>query len=128
NAVMVLLKLTLVAIFIVLGARCIISKGEAHWTPFAPNGFQGIWQGAALGFFSYIGFDAVSTAGEECKNPQRDLPRGLIASLIVCTVLYVLVAFVLTGIVPYQDFASNDPLAFAMKAMGFDNVATAFAF
>jgi APA family basic amino acid/polyamine antiporter len=99
-----------------------------HWHPFAPNGIKGIWQGAALGFFSYIGFDAVSTAGEETKNPQKDLPRGLIGSLLICTVLYVLVAAVLTGVVPYKDFSTNDPLAFAMKVMGYDDVATLFAF
>src|SRR4029434_6351587 len=113
NAAMVVLKIGLVLAFIGVGAWTILRRGEAHWTPFAPNGFKGIWQGAALGFFSYIGFDAVSTAGEETKNPQKDLPRGLIWSLIICTVLYVLVAAVLTGVVRYSDFSTNDPLAFA---------------
>ncbi len=128
NAVMVILKLALVAIFIVLGVRTILHKGESHWTPFAPNGFKGIWQGAALGFFSYIGFDAVSTAGEECKNPQRDLPRGLIASLIICTVLYIATAATLTGVVPIGDMTTNDPLAKAMEYMGYRNFATVFGF
>jgi APA family basic amino acid/polyamine antiporter len=128
NAVMVGLKLLLVGIFIVLGFRTILHKGEANWHPFAPNGFKGIWQGAALGFFSYIGFDAVSTAGEECKNPQRDLPRGLIASLIVCTVLYILTAAALTGVVPMSEMTSNDPLAKAMQYMGYRNFATLFGF
>lgn len=128
NAVMVVLKLALVAAFIGLGALTIWRRGENHWTPFAPNGFTGIWHGAALGFFSYIGFDAVSTAGEECKNPQRDLPRGLIASLLICTVLYVLTAAVLTGVVPYDSIVTNDPLAQAMEAMGYRNFATIFAF
>jgi APA family basic amino acid/polyamine antiporter len=128
NAVMVVLKLGLVLVFIVLGVRTMISKGESHWRPFAPNGFKGIWQGAALGFFSYIGFDAVSTAGEECKNPQRDLPRGLIGSLIVCTVLYVLTAATLTGVVPMSDMTTNDPLAKAMEYMGYRNFATVFGF
>ncbi len=128
NAVMVILKLGLVVLFIVLGARAIISKGENHWHPFAPNGFKGIWQGAALGFFSYIGFDAVSTAGEECKNPQRDLPRGLIASLLICTVLYMLTAATLTGVVPISDMTTNDPLAKAMEYMGYRNFATVFGF
>ncbi len=129
NAVMVILKLGLVAIFIVLGVRTILKKGETHWTPFAPNGFKGIWQGAALGFFSYIGFDAVSTAGEECKNPQRDLPRGLIGSLIICTVLYIATAATLTGVVPIGDMlGTNDPLAKAMEYMGYQNFATVFAF
>ena len=128
NAVMVLLKLVLVGIFIVLGFRTILHKGEAHWHPFAPNGFKGIWQGAALGFFSYIGFDAVSTAGEECKNPQRDLPRGLIASLIVCTILYIATAAALTGVVPVGDMTGNDPLAKAMQYMGYTSFATLFGF
>jgi APA family basic amino acid/polyamine antiporter len=128
NAVMVVLKLGLVAAFIGLGIWTLVKRGETHWTPFAPNGFKGIWQGAALGFFSYIGFDAVSTAGEECKNPQRDLPRGLIASLIVCTILYILTAAVLTGVVPYESIKTNDPLAQAMSAMGYTNFATVFAF
>jgi APA family basic amino acid/polyamine antiporter len=105
-----------------------LKKGETHWHPFAPNGFKGIWQGAALGFFSYIGFDAVSTAGEECKNPQRDLPRGLIWSLVICTVLYILTAATLTGVVPSGDMTTNDPLAKAMEYMGYSNFATVFGF
>jgi APA family basic amino acid/polyamine antiporter len=128
NAVMVVLKLILVVIFVVLGARAILTKGGSHWTPFAPNGFKGIWQGAALGFFSYIGFDAVSTAGEECKNPQRDLPRGLIWSLLICTALYILTAATLTGVVPLEDLTSNDPLAKAMEYMGYRDFATVFSF
>jgi APA family basic amino acid/polyamine antiporter len=128
NAVMVALKLCLVAIFIILGVRVMLKKGEAHWHPFAPNGFKGIWQGAALGFFSYIGFDAVSTAGEECKNPQRDLPRGLIWSLVICTVLYILTAATLTGVVPMGEMTTNDPLAKAMEYMGYSNFATVFGF
>lgn len=129
NAVMVVLKLALVALFIVLGVRSILREGKTHFSPFAPNGFKGIWQGAALGFFSYIGFDAVSTAGEECKNPQRDLPRGLIGSLLICTVLYVATAAVLTGIVPLSEMmGTNDPLAKAMAYMGYHDFATVFAF
>jgi APA family basic amino acid/polyamine antiporter len=128
NAVMVALKLVLVAIFIFLGFRTILKRGENHWTPFMPNGYSGIWHGAALGFFSYIGFDAISTAGEECKNPQRDLPRGLLWSLLICTVLYVLTAAALTGVVPLEAMKGNDPLAQAMKLMGYQNVATIFAF
>ncbi|HEY1956176.1 MAG TPA: amino acid permease [Polyangiaceae bacterium] len=128
NALMVMLKLGLIGIFIVLGFRTIVHTGQAHWHPFAPNGFKGVWQGAAVGFFSYIGFDAVSTAGEECKNPQRDLPRGLIASLVVCTVLYILTAVVLTGVVPIGDMTTNDPLARAMQVMGYTSFATVFGF
>jgi APA family basic amino acid/polyamine antiporter len=128
NAIMVFLKLGLVVAFLGIGTRALLRMDAPHWHPFAPNGVKGIWQGAALGFFSYIGFDAVSTAGEETRNPQKDLPRGLIGSLLICTVLYVLVAAVLTGVVPYKDFSTNDPLAFAMKIMGYDDVATLFAF
>jgi APA family basic amino acid/polyamine antiporter len=136
NAVMVVLKLGLVSIFIALGFWTIFKRGENHWfsdgesrwKSFAPNGFSGIWHGAALGFFSYIGFDAISTAGEECKNPQRDLPRGLIWSLLICTVLYVLTAAALTGVVPLKSMHGNDPLAEAMKSMGYGNFATIFAF
>jgi APA family basic amino acid/polyamine antiporter len=128
NALMVVLKLALVVIFIVLGFKTILSKGENHWTPFMPNGVKGVWQGAALGFFSYIGFDAISTAGEECKNPQRDLPRGLIWSLLICTVLYILTAAALTGVVPLGEMTTNDPLAKAMEYMGYHNFATLFAF
>jgi APA family basic amino acid/polyamine antiporter len=128
NAVMVFLKVGLVLAFIAMGTWTIFHRGTNHWRPFAPNGFRGVWQGAALGFFSYIGFDAVSTAGEECRNPQKDLPRGLIGSLLICTVLYILVAIVLTGVVPWSDMKSNDPLAFAMNQMGYPRVATLFAF
>jgi len=128
NAIMVVLKVSLVLAFIGVGAWTILRRGEHHWTPFAPNGFQGVWQGAALGFFSYIGFDAVSTAGEETRNPQRDLPRGLIGSLVICTILYILVATVLTGVVPWNDLKTNDPLAFAMNRMGYQDFATIFAF
>ena len=128
NALMVVLKLALVVIFIFLGFKTILTKGETHWTPFMPNGFKGVWQGAALGFFSYIGFDAISTAGEECKNPQRDLPRGLIWSLLICTVLYILTAAALTGVVPLSEMTTNDPLAKAMEYMGYRNFATIFAF
>lgn len=128
NAIMVVLKLALVAVFVALGVRSIATTGTNHWTPFAPNGFRGIWQGAALGFFSYIGFDAVSTAGEECKNPQRDLPRGLLWSLAISTVLYILTAAVLSGVVPIHELTSNDPLEKAMQYMGYHDFATLFGF
>ncbi|HUR27872.1 MAG TPA: amino acid permease, partial [Planctomycetota bacterium] len=128
NAFMVVLKLGLVATFIGCGFWTILRKGENHWTPFMPNGFTGVWHGAALGFFSYIGFDAVSTAGEETKNPQKDMPRGLLWSLGICTVLYVLTAAALTGVVDYKTLTTDDPLAAAMKRMGFENFSTLFAF
>ncbi len=125
NAVMVLLKLVLIGAFLAIGA---FHVDPANWHPFAPNGAHGIWQAAALGFFSYIGFDAVSTAAEECKDPQRAVPRGLIWSLIICTVLYMATAAVLTGVVPIEKITSQDPLAEAFHVMGLEGGATAFAF
>jgi APA family basic amino acid/polyamine antiporter len=116
----------LIALFLGIGFFHI---DPANWTPFAPNGFGGIWQGAALGFFSYIGFDAVSTAAEETKNPQRDIPIGMVASLVICTVLYMLVAVTLTGILPVSELANvDDPLAAAFERIGMTGVATAMAF
>jgi len=126
NGVMVLLKLALIAAFLGIGA---FHVDPANWTPFAPNGFGGIWQGAALGFFSYIGFDAVSTAAEETRDPQRDIPRGMVASLVISTILYILVAIVLVGMVPVAELANvDDPLAAAFTRVGLTGVSTAFAF
>jgi len=125
NAAMVGLKVLLILVFLGIGFFHI---DQANWHPFAPNGVHGIWQAAALGFFSYIGFDAVSTAAEECKDPQRAVPRGLIWSLVICTVLYVATAAVLTGVVPIEKITTQDPLAEAFKAMGLEGGATAFAF
>ena len=124
NAMMVGLKLLLIAVFLGIG---IFHVDSANWHPFAPNGGHGIWQAAAIGFFSYIGFDAVSTASEETINPQRDVPRGLIWSLVICTVLYIATAAVLTGIVPVSKMLSQDPLAEAFRVMGLEGGATAFA-
>jgi APA family basic amino acid/polyamine antiporter len=128
NTIMVVLKVGLVLTFIVLCFWAILKRGENHWTPFMPGEFKGVWHAAALGFFSYIGFDAVSTAGEECKNPQRDLPRGLLWSLAICTVLYILTAAALTGVVPLDRIRTDDPLSSALVDIGFSNVATVFAF
>src|SRR5208282_1644136 len=88
NNIMVFLKLVAIMVFISFAARFI---HPANWHPFAPNGWSGILTGGSIVFFTYIGFDSVSTAAEECKNPQRDLPRGIIATLVICTVLYVAV-------------------------------------
>ena len=96
----------------------------ANWHPFAPTGFRGIWAGASLAFFSYIGFDAVSTVAEETRNPQRDLPRGMIASLLICSVLYIAVAAVMTGLVPYKQLDTGDPLSRALLAVGMPRAAT----
>ncbi len=125
NAVMVMFKLVLVVAFVGLGAAYV---EPAHWHPFAPHGFRGVWAGASLAFFSYIGFDAVSTLGEETRTPQRDLPRGMLWSLAICTVLYVAVAAVMTGLVPSAELATGDPLAHALRAAGLGRAATAMSF
>lgn len=113
---MVILKLLIVVMVIVVGAFYVDID---NWTPFMPNGFQGVMGGAAAVFFAYIGFDAVSTLAEEAKNPQRDLPKGMIYSLLICTVVYILLALVLTGMVGYQSLGVSDPLAevFKLKAV-----------
>jgi amino acid transporter len=106
---MVVLKILIVIGVIVLG--CFYVQPE-NWNPFLPNGFTGVMKGVSAVFFAYIGFDAISTTAEECRNPQRDLPRGMIYSLVICTVLYILVSLVLTGMVSYKQLAVKDPLAF----------------
>ena len=105
NAVMVAIKIVAVLFFIAAGATYV---EPANWTPFAPYGWPGIMAAAAVVFFAYIGFDAVSTTAEEAKNPQRDLPIGIIASLVICTVLYLAVGFVLSGIVPVVQFRASE--------------------
>jgi basic amino acid/polyamine antiporter, APA family len=115
NTAMVVLKLAVIAFFLAVGAFYV---KPANWTPFAPNGFTGIWSAAALIFFAYIGFDAVSTAAEECKNPQRDMPIGIIASLVVCTIIYIVVALVLTGMLPWTQLGTPEPLATAFSGLG----------
>ena len=105
---LVALKLVVVFLVIVLGGYYV---NPDNWSPFTPNGVSGILKGVSAVFFAYIGFDAISTTAEECKDPQRDLPRGMIYSLIICTVLYVLLALVLTGMVSYKDLNVGDPLA-----------------
>ena len=116
NSLMVVLKLGIILVFLAVGAFYV--KPE-HWTPFAPNGMAGISSAAAIIFFAYIGFDAVSTAAEEAKNPQRDLPIGILGSLVVCTVIYLAVAVVLTGLVPWDRLGVADPLAdvFAQRGL-----------
>jgi APA family basic amino acid/polyamine antiporter len=115
NNIMVVLKLVVLTLFVVVGAMHI---DTANYTPFAPNGFRGIHQGAAIVFFAYIGFDAISTAAEETKNPQRNLPLGLLTGLGVCTLIYVIVGLVATGLVPYEQLKSSDPLAKALQLAG----------
>ena len=112
---MVILKLLIIGIVISCGAFYI--KPE-NWNPFAPNGASGVMKGVSAIFFAYIGFDAISTTAEECKDPQKDLPRAMIYSLIICTVLYIAVALVLTGVVKYDKLAVGDPLAYAFGPDG----------
>ncbi|OFX24428.1 MAG: amino acid transporter [Bacteroidetes bacterium GWA2_31_9] len=110
--IMVLLKLAVVLVVIAVGSFYV--KPE-NWHPFAPNGLAGVLKGVSAVFFAYIGFDAISTTAEECKNPRRDLPKAMIISLVVCTILYVLITLVLTGMVNYKDLAVGDPLAFVFE-------------
>jgi APA family basic amino acid/polyamine antiporter len=116
TGVIVAIKITVVLFFIAVGA---FSVDPANWSPFMPNGFAGVGAAAAVIFFAYIGFDAVSTTAEEAQNPQRDVPIGIIVSLVVCTVLYVVVAAVLTGMVPYSKIHVKAPVAEAMNAVGY---------
>jgi len=115
NTGLVIVKLAIVGFFLVLGAMYV--KPE-NWTPFAPNGLKGISSAAAIIFFAYIGFDAVSTAAEETRNPQRNMPIGILASLLICTVIYVAVAVVLTGMVKWNTLGNAEPLAFAFSSLG----------
>jgi basic amino acid/polyamine antiporter, APA family len=119
NNLMVVVKVAAILIFV--GATAGDVKPE-NWVPFAPNGFAGILTGAAIVFFTYIGFDSVSTAAEECRNPRRDLPFGIVMTLVVCTLLYVSVALVLTGVVNWKNLNNAAPVAMALRDLGYDNV------
>jgi len=116
NNVMVMIKLAALALFIGVG---VMNLNPGNYEPFSPNGFTGIHQGAAIVFFAYIGFDAISTAAEETINPQRNLPIGILGGLAICTVIYVIVGIVLTGLVPYQELAVADPLSRALEIAGY---------
>ena len=116
---MVALKIAVI-IFVIIAGFFYVEP--ANWSPFLPNQFDGVLKGVSAVFFAYIGFDAVSTTAEECRNPQRDLPRGMIYSLIICTVLYILIALVLTGMVSYTELNVNDPLAEVFKKIGLPKV------
>jgi len=111
---MVLLKVAILLMVIAVGAFYI---NPANWSPFAPHGISGVLKGVSGVFFAYIGFDAISTTAEECKNPQRDLPRSMILSLIITTVLYVAISLVLTGMVNYSELGVADPLAFVFNKL-----------
>jgi len=118
TTVMVIIKLIVLSIFILVGFQYV---KPSNWTPFAPNGWKGIQAGATIVFFAYIGFDAVSTVAEEVKNPKKDLPIGIIGSLIICTIFYIIVAAVFTGIIPYRDLVKTlatsqaEPLTLALQ-------------
>jgi len=114
---MVVLKMAVIALVIIAGAFYV---KPVNWHPFMPNGIAGVLGGTAAVFFSYIGFDAISTTAEECRNPQRDLPRGMFYSLIICTVVYVLIALVLTGMVSYKELNVGDPLAHVFQSIRMD--------
>lgn len=120
NNIMVMLKIIAIMVFITVASRMI---HPANWHPFAPTGWPGILTGGSIIFFTYIGFDSVSTAAEECKNPQKDLPIGIILTLLICTVLYIAVVVVLTGIVPWQTLMDDAaPIVNTMKRLHFGGV------
>ena len=116
---MVIFKICIIIGVIILGFFYVDTD---NWVPFMPNGFKGVLAGVSAVFFAFIGFDAISTTAEECKNPQRDLPRGMIYSLIICTVLYILISLVLTGMVSYTQLKVDDPLAFVFERIGMHKI------
>ena len=117
NRVMVLIKLLAIAVFI---GVAVFNIQPANWDPFMPFGWTGVMQGAALIFFAYIGFDAVSTATEETIQPQRNVPRGIITSLVICTVLYIIVSGLLTAIAPYVSLDVVSPVSYALLQLGYN--------
>jgi APA family basic amino acid/polyamine antiporter len=126
NNVIVVLKVITLCFFVAVGAFYV---KPANWKPFFPGGLSGVWTGASLIFFAYIGFDAVSTAAEECRNPARDMPRGIIGSLVICTILYIVAAMVLTGMIPFSRLVGvADPLAAALSYVHQDWAAGLLAF
>lgn len=112
--IMVWIKLAVILLILVVG---IFYVDVDNWDPFVPNGFTGVLKGVSAVFFAYIGFDAISTTAEECKNPQRDLPRSMIWSIVICTLLYIAIALVLTGMVNYSELNVGDPLAFVFERL-----------
>ncbi|MCG7409738.1 amino acid permease [Paenibacillus sp. ACRRX] len=124
NNIMVAIKLGVILLFIIVG---VFYVKPANWTPFMPYGFEGVMSGAAAVFFAFLGFDALSTSAEEVKNPQRDLPIGIITSLGVCTVIYVVVCLVMTGMVPYTELNVPEAMAHVLHVVGQDAVAGVIA-
>lgn len=120
NNIMVLLKIAAIMVFVIFASRYV---HPANWHPFAPNGWPGILTGGSIIFFTYIGFDSVSTAAEECKQPKRDLPIGIIATLVICTILYISVVVVLTGLVRWETLLDDAaPVVNTLKKLGFRNI------
>lgn len=119
NASNLMVALKLIVVLMVIGLGLSYVQPE-NWTPFMPEGIGGVLAGVSAVFFAYIGFDAISTTAEECHNPQRDLPRGMLYSIVICTVLYIFISLVLTGMVPYQELNVDDPLAYAFGKLGLD--------
>jgi APA family basic amino acid/polyamine antiporter len=111
----VYLKLGVILLVIIAGAFYV---DPGNWSPFAPNGLSGVLKGVSSVFFAYIGFDALSTTAEECKDPQKDLPKSMMLSLVICTVLYILITLVLTGMIDYRELAVGDPLSFVFEQVG----------
>ena len=112
--IMVLLKLAILFVIIGVGAFYVNTD---NWSPFAPNGLGGVLKGVSGVFFAYIGFDAISTTAEECKNPQKDLPKAMIYALVICTILYILISLILTGMVSYTELGVGDPLAYVFDKL-----------
>ncbi|MBK9167129.1 MAG: amino acid permease [Bryobacterales bacterium] len=119
NNLMVFVKVAAILVFVIGAARAV---EPANWTPFMPNGLPGVITGSAIVFFAFIGFDSVSTAAEECRRPQRDLPVGILGTLVVCSILYVSVAVVLTGIAPYHTLGNASPVVNALAALGMHDI------
>ena len=119
NSVMVIIKILAILIFIFAAMPHVETQ---NWKPFFPNGWNGVLTGGSIIFFTYIGFDSVATAAEECRNPQRDVPFGILASLVACAILYVAVALVLTGIQPWETLRNAAPVAKALDAIGLQNI------
>ena len=117
NRILVFVKLAAIFLFLVLAAPHV---DVTNWDPFLPFGYSGVVSGAAIVFFAYIGFDAVATTAEECRNAARDLPIGIIGSLFICTLLYAVVAAILTGVVPYAMLDTAEPVAFALRHIGYN--------
>src|SRR6202022_3421479 len=119
NNTMVVIKIIAIILFVLGAARAV---NTANWHPFMPNGFQGVLTGGAIVFFTYIGFDSVSTAAEECRHPQRDMPKGIFGTLLICAILYASVALVLTGIANWRTLNNDAPVANALKALGMNRL------